>query len=37
MKIEIDWQKLVFTIVEELDRVSEAKSCIMATVMLLAL
>jgi hypothetical protein len=35
MKIQMDWQKLVFTIVEELDRVSEAKSCIMATVVLL--
>lgn len=31
----MDWQKLVFTIVEELDRVSEAKSCIMASVVLL--
>ncbi len=31
----MDWQKLVFTIVEELDRISEAKSCIMATVVLL--
>lgn len=31
----MDWQKLVFTTVEELDRVSEAKSCIMATVVLL--
>jgi hypothetical protein len=31
----MDWQKIVPTILEELDRASEAKSCIMATVVLL--
>lgn len=31
----MDWQKLVYTTLEELDRVSESKSCIMATAVLL--